>query len=67
VGGKLGLQDVSASVGRDEHDGQALIGSALDRMAGRRGVGVDESGFLGVGGATLDRKVEGFVHHLRGG
>jgi hypothetical protein len=34
VGEKLGLQDASASVGRDEHDGQTLIGGALDRVAG---------------------------------
>jgi GNAT superfamily N-acetyltransferase len=47
VGGKLGLQDVSASVGRDEHDGEALVGGALDRVAGRGRVGSMKAAFSG--------------------
>jgi hypothetical protein len=38
---------VSASVGRDEYDGQALIGGALDRVAGSGLVGINKSGLLG--------------------
>lgn len=59
---ELGIQDASASVGRDEHDGQALVSGALDRVTGRRGVGINEGSFLGIGGVTFDREVDRFVH-----
>lgn len=55
-------QHPRASVGRDEHYVQALVGSALDRLAGSGRVGSMKAGFSGQGGATLDGEVEPFVH-----
>jgi hypothetical protein len=62
---RIRTQDARLPICGHQDDGQALARSAHGLPTRGRAIGIDESGAVGIGRATLDRKVNGFIHDVR--